>query len=162
MSEVIGTLGRLEGIEDGFESLADRVEGSGVGAAEQAFELGEDLFDWIEVGTIGREVKQVHACIFQALTNAGYLVCRKIVDDDGAAGPHFGDQAFFEPLLEDRARHRARQQLRGEDAVMGQAGDEGGRHPVAVRNLGEELLALLTPAVAARHRRVRAGLIDEH
>ena len=45
---------------------------------------------------------------------------------------------------------------------MRQPRNEGGRHPVTVRGLGEQLLALVAPAMAARHRRVRAGLIDEH
>lgn len=104
----------------------------------------------------------MHAGLFEALADTSHFVGRKIIDDNDAARPHFGDQAFREPLVEDSAGHRTREQLWSQDGVMGQAGDEGRRHPVTVRHFGEELLALLTPAMAARHRRVRAGLIDEY
>lgn len=104
----------------------------------------------------------MHARLFEALADTSYFVGREIVDDDDAARPHFRDQAFREPLVEDNAGHRTREQLRSQDGVMGQPGDEGRGHPVTVRHFGEEFLALLTPAMAARHRRVRACLIDEH
>ena len=49
MLEVIGALVGREGLED----FADRVaEGSGGGLAQGAFELGENLFDRVEVGRI--------------------------------------------------------------------------------------------------------------
>jgi hypothetical protein len=104
----------------------------------------------------------MHARVFEALADTSYFVGREIVDDDDAARPHFRDQAFREPLLEDCAGHRTWEQLWSQDGVMGQPGDEGRCHPVTMRHFGEEFLALLTPAMAARHRRVRAGLIDKY
>lgn len=129
---------------------------------DEAFDLGEDLLDRIEVRAVRRQVEQVHARVFEAFLDARHLVSRQIVDDDDAVWPHFRDQAFLKPLPEDHPGHGAREQLRGQDAVMRQARDEGGCHPVTVRSLGEQLLTLWAPAMAARHRRVRAGLIDKH
>lgn len=94
--------------------------------------------------------------------DAGDFVGRQIVDDDDAARQHLGDQTFFEPLLEDHAGHGTRQQLRGEDGVMGQAGQERRRHPVAVWRFADKFLALMAPAVRPRHGRIGAGFIDEH
>lgn len=162
MSEVVRAFVWAEHFEDGFEGVADGVEGARVHSPEEALELREDLLNRIEVGTVGREVQQVHACRLQALANAGHLMCGQIINDDDAARPHFRDQTFLEPLLEDCAGHRAREQLRGENAVMSQTGNEGGCHPMAVWYLGEELLALVAPTMAARHRGVRAGLVDEY
>lgn len=148
--------------EDDFDGIADGVEGSGSHASEQCLEFGEDLLDRVEVGAIRRQVEQMHLSVFEALADACHLVGRQVVDDDDAARHHFGDQAFLQPLAEDHAVHRAWQKLWGEDAVMDQSGDKGRGHPVTMGCFGEQLLALLTPAMGAGHRRVCSGLIDEH
>jgi hypothetical protein len=83
----------------------------------------------------------MHVRLFEALADISYFVGREIVDDDDAARPHFEDQALREPWLEHSAGYGTREQLWNQDGVMGQPGDEGQRHPVAVRYFGEEFLA---------------------
>ena len=161
MSDEVGVFVWLELFEDGFEGIADGIEAAWVHLFEQTFDLGEDLFDRVEVGAVGRQVDKVHPCAFEALADTGNLVSGQIIDNDNAARLHLGDQAFLQPLAEDHAVHRAWQQVRGEDAIMRQACDKGGCHPVAMWSLGEELSAFVTPAMAARHRGVGAGLIDK-
>src|SRR5271155_5000264 len=49
----------------GVEGLADRApgvfEGSGAGLSHQVLKFGEDLFDRVEIGAIGRQEQQVRA-----------------------------------------------------------------------------------------------------
>ncbi len=94
---------------------------------------------WVEVGAIGRQVKQAHSGIFEALTDTGDFMRREVVGHDDATWSHFGDQAFFEPLLEDFAGHRAQDQLRSQYAVVLKTGDERRGHPVAQGDFGAGL-----------------------
>lgn len=162
MAEVVRVFGWLELGEDGLEAVADGVERTRVHRSKQSFDLGKDLLDRIEVRAVGRQVQELHPGVFKALSDAGRLVRGEIIDDDDASRLHFRDQAFLEPLAKDRAGHGAWEQLRRQDGIVRQPRDEGRRQPVAVRGLGEQFLALMTPAMAAGHRRVRAGLIDKY
>ena len=77
------------------------------------------------------------------------------------AGRQGGRQTAFEISEEDFAVHRGIDDERSGHAVLAQAGDEGGRLPMAVRNLGDKPLP--APAASARpgHIGRRAGLVDE-
>lgn len=57
MPDEVGVFSRLEFFEDGFECVADGVKGARIHLLEQAFDLGEDLLDGIEIGAVGRQVK---------------------------------------------------------------------------------------------------------
>ena len=50
---------RWEGVEEGADALPCGVDGSLGGFAQQQLELGEDLFDRIEVGRVGRQDKSL-------------------------------------------------------------------------------------------------------
>lgn len=162
MVEIICALAGFELFEDDLEGVANGVEGSRRHSSEQLFDFGEDLLDRIEVGAIRGEVEQPHACVLEAITNAGDLVGRQIVGDDDAAGRHFGDQAFDQPLAEDFAGHRRIHQHWREDAVVLEPSHEGRGHPMAMGRLADERPALVAPAMRSHHARGRAGLIDEH
>src|SRR5580704_8675946 len=63
---------------DGCEGVGDRrkecVDRPGGSFSQQCFELCEELFDGIEVGTVGRQVSQLGAGGFNRLANANDLV----------------------------------------------------------------------------------------
>lgn len=100
--------------------------------------------------------------MFEAFADTCDFVGGQVIDDHDAPQSHFRDQTLFQPLAEDPAGHRAWEQLWGQNAAMRQSGDKSGRHPVAMRDFGKELLAFVAPAMASGHRCVGAGLIDEH
>lgn len=85
----------------------------------------------------------------------------QVIGHNDAARLHFGDQAFFEPLLEDFAGHRARDQLWRKDSIMLETGYECRCHPVAVRGFGQQLFTLLAPAPCSDHARCRASFINK-
>lgn len=56
-----GALGRREAVEEFADASPDGFDGSLGGFAQARFQLGEDLFDRIEVGAVGRQEDQVCA-----------------------------------------------------------------------------------------------------
>ena len=162
MAEIIFALAGFELFEDDLESVANGIERSRSHSPEQLLDFGEDLLDRIEVGAVRREIEQPHAGVLEAIADAGDLVGGQIVGDDNAAGRHFGDQAFDQPLTEDFAGHRRIHQHRREDAVVLEPSHEGRGHPMAMGCLADERLALVAPAMRSHHARGRGGLIDEH
>ena len=61
----------VEGVGDGPPEVVD---GSGGGLSQEGLELGEGLFDWIEVGGIGWQVEQEGAGHFDGFAHAVDLV----------------------------------------------------------------------------------------
>jgi hypothetical protein len=59
--------------------LFECLEGSGGGLAHMRLELGEGIFDRIEVGTIGRQIEEFGAAGLNSLPDAGNLVGGQIV-----------------------------------------------------------------------------------
>ena len=75
-------------------------------AADDLGDRWASLLNGVEVWAVARQVEQLHSGVFEALADACDLVGRLVIDDDGAAGLHFRDQALFEPLAKDRQGRR--------------------------------------------------------
>jgi hypothetical protein len=58
----------------------------------KVFELGEDLLDWIEIGTVGRQEEQAGAGCANGTAHGALLVAAQIVDNDDVAGLERGKQ----------------------------------------------------------------------
>jgi hypothetical protein len=65
---------RLEVGQQLADSVANGIGGSGAGLAQQRFELGEHLFDGIEVGRVFRQEDQARAGFSDGLANRLDLV----------------------------------------------------------------------------------------
>ena len=53
--------------------------------ADEPFELGKDLFDGIEIGTVRRQVDESRTDGFDCLANPSDLVCAEVVEDHDVA-----------------------------------------------------------------------------
>src|SRR5947209_8137066 len=62
--DVVRTLVGHEEAEGRRHQLADVVEGARTRRAQERLEFGEGEFDWIEVGTVGREKSQERSGLF--------------------------------------------------------------------------------------------------
>ncbi len=62
------------------------------GFAQQRLELGEDVFDQVEVGTIGRQEEEPGALRLDHLAHARSLVAGEVVHDHDVARAQFGRQ----------------------------------------------------------------------
>jgi hypothetical protein len=71
-------IGRGEGFERVGDGVDEGVEGSRRGLAQQGFELGEPLLDRVEIGAVGRQVKQTGAGVFDGCSDVFDLVARQI------------------------------------------------------------------------------------
>ena len=61
VDEVIGALGRREGVEPAADGAPEVVDAWRPGAAEQRLQLGEDLLDRIEIGALGWQIGEFGA-----------------------------------------------------------------------------------------------------
>ena len=73
------------------------------GFSQERFQLGEGVFDGIEVRAVGREVEELRARRFDQLAHPRTFVARQVVHDHDIAFAQFGDENFFDVGLEREA-----------------------------------------------------------
>ena len=79
--------------------LGETVEQRG-GLAEQGVECGEQVFDGIQIGGVGREIADVCRDCFNSLFDARYFVTAQVVRDDEIAGVKRRAQELLDILEE--------------------------------------------------------------
>ena len=129
--------------------------------AQEVLELGEDLFDRIEVGTVGRQIDQLGAFGFDRFFDAGDLVAGQVIEDDDVALVEGWCQHLPGPGLEGGAVDGAIEDAGRGDPVMPEGGQEGCRFPVSVRHQTFDALSFRAPPMMQRHVRRRPGLINK-
>lgn len=150
-----------EGVEEGSDAPPGCLDGSLGGFSQEGFKLGEDLFDGIEVGTVGRQEQQPGSCCADGFAHSRALVAAKIVEDDDVAGLERRDQELLDIGEEALAVDRAIDHSRRVDPVMAKRCEEGQRLPVAVRHLGTQPLASPAATMGAHHVGLGPSLVDE-
>jgi len=88
-------------------------------------------------------------------------VTAEIIHDDDVAGLEGRDEDLLDIGEETRAIDRPIEHAGGGNPVVTQAGEEGHRPPVPVRNLAEQSCAARAATVGARHVGLGPGLVDE-
>lgn len=150
---------------EGLERLADAVveswNGALLGFTQLSLELGEALFDRIEIGAVGRQVNQAGPCGFDDVAHLIAFVGRQIIDDDDIAGPQRGYQALLQVFDEDRPVHGAVDNERCGEAIQPEPGHKGHGLPVSPGNAANNPTTAFGPAVEPRHFGRGSGLIDE-
>lgn len=135
--------------------------GSLCGLAHQVLELGEDLFDRIEVGAVWRQEQELGPRATDRRADRGSLVTAQIVHDDHIAGRECRNEELLDIVGEALAVDRLVEHAGGVDPVTSQGREEGHRSPMAIRHLGMEPLTDRSPASQRRHVGLRPCLIDE-
>jgi hypothetical protein len=92
-----------ERLSDGFGEIFECSHG---GLPQRCFELGERLFDRIEVGAIGRQIAQRCASLLDRFLDASDFVGWQVVHDDDIAPAQGGRVKMFDVGEETRAVHR--------------------------------------------------------
>jgi len=150
-----------EAIEQGADTFPSRLESTLGRLAQEVFELGEDLFDRIEIWAIGRQKEEPRSGRADRCPNRLALVAAEIVEDHDITRLQRGDEHLFDIEAEQLAIDRAIDDPWRVDSIVAQSSKEGHRLPVAVGRLGLEPLATQTPPAQWRHVGLRPGLIDE-
>src|SRR3984957_10834143 len=138
------------------------LEGTRGRLSHMRLELGEGIFDGIEVRTVGRQVAEFGTAGLNSLPDAHDLVSRQIIHDDEVTGAQGWRQHVLDPGQEAFSVHRSVQKHRCNETRKREAADKGNRLPMTVRNCGAATLALGRPATKPCHLRRKAALIDEN
>ncbi len=162
MGEVMAAFGGAEAVEQGADPLPRRLNGPFGRVPQQRFELGEDLFNRVEIRGVGRQEAQRGPHPFDGGAHGRTLVAAQIVHDDDSAGGEGWQQTLFDIGQKAGAVERAIEDTRSGNPVVAQRGHEGQRVPVPVRAGRAQPLASGTAAMRAGHVGLGPGLIQEH
>lgn len=125
-------------------------------------ELGEHLFDRVQIWRIRRQVEQLCLGSADCFADRGALVAGKVVHHDNVAGCQRRDEKLFDPFGEACPVDRLIKHARRIDPVTAQGGDEGHGAPMTVWHFGVQSVALWRPSAQRRHVRLRPGFINEN
>jgi hypothetical protein len=132
-----------------------------LGFAQQQLELCEDLLDWVEVGTVGRQEEELGAGGADRDAYGLALMTAEIVHHHDVAWRQGGNQALLDVSHEAIAIYGPVDDAGCGYAVMPQSRQEGECSPSTVRGLTDELLASRPPAPEGSHIGLCPGLINE-
>jgi len=118
----------------------ERVEGSRSDHSHERLELGEGLFDRVEVGTVAA-VEKLGTAGLNGLPDAGDLMGRQIVHNDDVARLQSWCQHPFDPGEEATLRSSARREAWARQSYQRQAAHESDGLPVTVRDCGAATFA---------------------
>jgi hypothetical protein len=153
---------RAEFLEQPADALPSRLDGSCRSVSQQRLELGEHMFDRIEVLTVGRQEEQLGAGCADRSTHRGSFVAAEIVDHHDVASAQGRRQELRDVGQEAEAVDRPVEHTGRGDPVASQSGDEGQRLPMTIRHFVHQALPHGAPAVRAGHVDLSLGFIDEH
>ena len=112
------------------------LDGSGASFAQQVLQFGEELFDRIEVRTVGGQEEQPGPGRANGGSDGWSLVGTQIVHDDDVAFAKRGGQLGLDVAQEDIGIDRAVDDLGSIDPVMPERGDACHRFPMTKRDFG--------------------------
>lgn len=129
--------------------------------AQQGFEFGEGLFDWVQVGAVGRQKEEFGAGVADGTPDIRTFMAAQIIHHDDVARPQGWHQCLLNPGQEAAAVDWTFQQTWRGNTIATQAGDEGHGFPMAVRRFCQQALTFRRPATQRRHIRLGPGLINK-
>jgi hypothetical protein len=130
--------------------------------SDEVFELGEDLFDGIEVGAVGRQEDEVSAFGSDDGASGLAFVAAEVVQDDDIARREDRGENLLDVKEEGFAVDRPIDHPRRINPVVAQRGDEGQGLPMAMGRIGLQPSSPRPLAPQGRHVGLHPGLVDEH
>ena len=145
-----------------FGGLNDRAPVSGAEAANQLLEFGEDVFDWIQVGRVRRQVNQFGPDGFDRSRRCCGPVAREIVEHHDIARPQMRREKLFAEGGKAESVHRTVENHRGPRPLEADGMHQRVGLPVTAGNRVDQPLAAGGPASKSGHVRLQACFVDEH
>ena len=161
MPDVVSALGNREEFERVTNERCDTIECSGSRRSEERLELGERLFDRIEVGTVGRQKPDLRADGFNRGADLRLFVDHEVIEDDDIAGSERRRQDLVDVGEKADIVDRAIEDRRGADPVDRQRGDHRRRLPMTTRGVIVQPDAPRTAPVAAQEIGGDAALVQK-
>lgn len=137
-------------------------DGSALSHSHPMLDLGEGLFDGIEVGGVGGQIPKL--CAFGPYGSADLngFVAAQIVHHHDISRADGSEQLLVDPCPEACSVDRAVEDAGGHDPVAAQGGHEGQGAPMAVRGIAAHPLALGAPATDWGHVGLDPCLVDKY
>jgi len=126
------------------------------------FDLGEGLFDRVEVGRVWRQVPEPGASSLDHLPDSFRLVASEIVENDDVAFVQGWQEKVLHISAEAFAIDRAVEDAGCRELVMAERAEECQGSPVAVRCEAAQAAPFGAPAPQRRHVGLDPGLVDEN
>ena len=161
MGEVVATFLRFEAVQQRPDPPPRRLNGAFGRVAEQGFEFGEDLFNRVEIGGVGRQEAQRGPHPFNGGPHGRTLMAAQIVQNDDIARSKRWQQTLFDISQEAGSVDRAIKDTRRGNTIVAQRRHEGQGVPVPVGAGRAQPLAAETAAMTTGHVRLSPGLIEE-
>lgn len=149
-------------IESLADCIADGFDGSLCRFSQPVLELGEELFDWIEIGRVFGQEEEPRIGFANCTPNGLAFVGAEIVHHNNVARLEGGRENLLDIEEESLAVDRPVDEPRRFDAIMTQRSQEGHGLPVAIRHFGLDPLSDRRPAPERSHVGLGPGLVDEH
>ena len=143
------------------DALPGVFDGSLGGLPQEGFELGEDLFDRVQVWRVGRQEEEPGAGLTDCATDSLAFVATEIVHDDDIARFQGWNEYLIDVSQKAPAIDRSIDHAGSIDPVRPQCRQESKRVPLAKWCLGKQAFAPLAPAMKASHIGLGPGLVDE-
>lgn len=136
-------------------------EGSGADLSEVRFEFRKSLFDRVQIRRVWRQVKEPAAVFAQSLRGLLVPMRGEVIEDYDCAGRDLGDQHFADVGGKGGAVHRALDDPRCNQRILGQARDQRLRPPASEGCIHCQALASLGPAPQAGQVRLHCSFINK-
>lgn len=130
--------------------------------SQMGFELGEGLFNWIEIGAVRRQVAKADTSIRKDMANSLDFVCGQVIQNERVARTQAGSQHLLEINQEDLGVHWPLHQKRSIYLLMTQGRDERGSLPMTLGHRTETALAALAAAIQSSQFGVQTRFINKH
>ena len=118
MGEVVAAFLRFEAVQQRPDPPPRRLNGACGRMAEQGFEFGEDLFNWVEIGGVRRQEAQRGPHPLNGGAHGGTLMAAQIVQNDDIARSERRQQTLFDISQEAGPVERAIEDTRRGNTVV--------------------------------------------
>ncbi len=140
---------------------ANVVDGALLGGAHPVLDLGEGLFNRIEVGRVWRQIPEPSAGRFDQAAQGSRLVAAEIVHDDDVARLKLRNENLLNIGAEAFSVDGTVEQARRGETVAAQGAKERQRPPVAVWRETPHPLTFWPPSAQWSHVGLDPGLVDK-
>ena len=126
------------------------------------FDLGEGLFDWVQVRRVLGQEPQAGTGVFDHVAHGRGFVAAEIVENNDIAGVQGRDQNLLDVGAKGFAVDRAIEHAWRSEPVAAQGSQKGLGAPASVRRKSGQPFAFFTPSAQRRHVGSDPGFIDKH
>ncbi len=162
VGEISGAFGWREFIEQLADAFPSGFGRALCGFAQEVFELGEDLFDRVQVWRVWRQEEKFGAGAADCGADDWPLVAGEIVHDHNVPRRERGHEKLLNIFEEAFSVDRLIENAGCIDPVAAQGSEECHCFPMTIRHLGMEPLPFGGPATQRCHVGLGPGFIDEN